>query len=134
MALVSGRQECGKGELLAAVSAINVHLEVVNANAVVGVARGDCDLHTRRQEIWGGGGVEAKNGDVLEDEMGFGGAENCPYDEDYNAHDDGQGEEDGGEAAEELLVVVVVVAAVLVLGAHFRKWVVKQGKKEGELE
>lgn len=93
MALVSGGQSGGEGDLLAAVGGEDLEAVVVDADAVVGVVGVERDLHGEREsggrgisrsrkgrrKVGGGGEVEVVNGAVLEDEAGFGGPEDGPY-------------------------------------------------------
>lgn len=83
MALVSRRQQRRESDLLAPVGSVDIHELIVNANAGVRVVGRDGDLHGRRD----GGGwhrrdVQAKNGDVLEDEAGLRRPEDGPDEED----------------------------------------------------
>lgn len=115
MALISGGQQCGEGDLLAVVGGVDVDSVVVNADSVVRVSRGDRDLEGGGEEICGGE-VEGVDGGVLEDEMWLGGAEDDPYDEDDEEDEDDEAEKGRNEAAVELFPVMVVVAALL--GRH----------------
>jgi len=93
VSLVGGGQGGGEGDLLAAVGGVGVEFGVVDPDAVVGVEGGEGDLHGEGQSVGGGGGgggdgaaggeVECVNGGILEEETGFGGAEDDPDDEDY---------------------------------------------------
>lgn len=126
VALVGGGEGGGDGDLLAAVGGVGVEFGVVNSDAVVGVEGGEGDLHGEGEGVggWGNGGrgvagggeVEGVDGGVLEDEAGFGGAEDDPDEEDHQEDEEDEAEDRGEYAAEELTPLLVVVAALL--GAH----------------
>lgn len=86
MTLVCWRESCPKGGLLVPVGGVDDEPVVVNPDSVIGVSRGYGDLEIRSEEI-GTGGVESIDGGVLEDEAGFCGAEDCPYDKDCDEND-----------------------------------------------
>lgn len=126
MALVGVGERGGEGDLLAPVGGVDVERVVVDADARVGVVGGEGDLHGEGEGVggWGNGGrgvagggeVEGVDGGVLEDEEGFGGAEDDPDEEDHQEDEEDEAEDRGEYAAGELTPLLVVVAALL--GAH----------------
>ncbi|KAK4441322.1 hypothetical protein Salat_0467100 [Sesamum alatum] len=115
VALIGGGELRREGDLLAVVGGVDVELVVVNTDSVVGVAGGEGHLEGGGEKV-GRGDVEGVDGDVLEDEMGLGGAEDEPDEEDYEEDGDDEGQEGREEATVELSPFVLVVAAVL--GRH----------------
>lgn len=77
VALISRRNLRPERDLLIVVGGVGIEFVVINADFVVGIAGGDCDLEIGGEEI-GDGGVEGVNGDVLEDESGLSGPEDGP--------------------------------------------------------
>lgn len=126
VALVGGGEGGGDGELLAAVGGVGVKFGVDDSDAVVGVEGSEGDLQGEGEGVggWidggrggaGGGEVEGVDGGVLEDEAGFGGAEDDPDEEDHQEDEEDEAEDRGEYAAGELTPLLVVVAALL--GAH----------------
>lgn len=125
MTLVHRRDGGVISDLLAPVGGVGVRSVVVNAYVVVGVAGEDGDLDGGREDVWGGD-VEIEDGGVLEDETGFVGLENGPYDEDYEEDEKEEDYKGGAEAAEEFPPLVLVVAALFVFSRH-GSWVVGGG-------
>lgn len=70
VALIRRRDGGSEGDLLAPVGHIGVETVVVDADFVVGIARGKCDLEVGSEEVRDCG-VEGINGDVSEDEGWF---------------------------------------------------------------
>lgn len=85
--LVHRWDECDEGDLLVTVCRVDVEPVIVDADLVVGVAGGDGDLEAGGEDV-GYGVVEVEDGDVLEDEAGFGGLEDGPHDEDGDEQDE----------------------------------------------
>lgn len=81
MALVEARDDGPESDLLVSVDGIDVEFVVVDSDSAVWVARGDSEEEIGGEET-GDGGVEGVDGDVLKEESGFGGTEDCPDDED----------------------------------------------------
>lgn len=81
--------------MLTPVGGINMEFVIVNTDFVISVSRVDGNLDVGSEEVWGGGDVEGIKGGVLEDEVGFFGLEDGPYDEKYHDHDEGEDEEAG---------------------------------------
>lgn len=100
--LVGGREEGGEGDLLAAVGGVDAEAVVVDADAAVGVVGGDGQLNAGSEDGGGdsGGEIKGVDGGVLEDEVGFGRAEDGPGEDDHQEDQDCDADY-GGE--EELL-------------------------------
>lgn len=95
VALVGGGQERREGDQLVPVRGVGVELDIVDANAVVGVLGGDGDLHDGRQrERRGLRHGEVLDGDVLKGKTGLG----WPQDNPNQEHRDGQEDEYDGDA------------------------------------
>uniref|UniRef100_A0A0A9GTR3 Uncharacterized protein n=1 Tax=Arundo donax TaxID=35708 RepID=A0A0A9GTR3_ARUDO len=116
VALVGDGKRGGDGDLEAAVLGEGVDAVVVDADAVVGVARRQRDLHGDG-EVGGGGDVDADDGDVVEVEARLAGAEDQPDDE----HDEEDDEDDGHDrsaAPPVQLLTLAVLVLVAVLDRH----------------
>lgn len=87
VALVAGGETSGTGDLSVFVFGEDVETIVVDADAVVGVARGDGDLDVGGENIGVSSEVEFVDRGVLEEEFGLRRAENKP-DHEYNEEDD----------------------------------------------
>lgn len=124
VALVGCREESGEGDLLAAVGGVDVEAVVVDADAFVGVAGGEGDLDVGGEEVGSGGGVagdvEVVDGGVLEDEPGFGGAEDDPDEEDDEEDENYEAPEANEEAVVALPPLMMVVRTIL--GRHIVRW------------
>lgn len=88
VALVAGRERRVPGDLLAPVGGESVELVVVDADAIVGVARGGGDVQDSGEDVGVAcGEVELQYRGILEVELGLGGSEE-------EEPDDEDGEED----------------------------------------
>ncbi|CAI9781394.1 unnamed protein product [Fraxinus pennsylvanica] len=126
VSLISRRERCGGGNLLAAVRGRYFKFIVVYADSAIRVAGGEGHLEIGSKEV-GGGEAEAISGGALEDEIRLRRAEDEPYKED--------GDEGSTYAAAyghqeliELLLPIVVVAAIF---PHVLVREQGQGKKNG---
>lgn len=115
--LEEGRQRGGHRDLHRPVLGVHVGAVVVDADAVVGVARRQRGLHGDG-EVGGGADVDAHDAHVVEEEARLGGAEDEPDDEhdEEDEHDDAH--QGGAEATVQTLPLAVLVL-VAVLDRHF---------------
>lgn len=79
--LISGRDGGSEGDLLIIISGVAYQAVVVDCDLVVGVFGLNRDLEDRRQG--GPRDVEAVYGGILEEELGLGGLQHGPNDEDH---------------------------------------------------
>lgn len=116
VALVAERERRAPGDLLAPVGGEGVELVVVDADAIVGVARGEADVQDEGEGVGvAGGEVELLDGGILEVELRPGGSEKEePDDEDGEEDEEDNDECAGGEIeVQSADLAAVVVAAVV---------------------
>lgn len=119
MPLVRRRDGGAERDLLVAVDGVDVELVVVDADPVVGVAGRDRDVDVGGQEV-GHGGVEGVDGDVLEDEPGLVGPQDCPHQQDHEQQDEVEDEEAGAQPPGGAPALPIVLRAVLVFHREWR--------------
>lgn len=112
MALVRWQYGCVVSDLLAPVSGKDVEFIVENSDFAVRVTRIDSDLEIRGEEIRNGCDIESVDSCVLEDETGFFGLENSPYDEEREEEDEKDDENGAEYTLEDFLSSVFVVATL----------------------
>lgn len=112
MALVGWQYGCVVSDLLAPVSGKDVEFIVENSDFAVWVTRTDSDLEIRGEEIGNGCDIESVDGCILENETGFFGLENSPYDEEHEEEDE-EDDENGAEYTLENFLPFVFVVATL---------------------
>ncbi|KAF5473930.1 hypothetical protein F2P56_005877 [Juglans regia] len=112
VALVGGRDLAAEGDLLVAVTGVDVELVVVNTDLVIRIAGVKGDLEGGCEEVRRGGDVEGVDGSVLEYKPGLAWLENGPDNEHSHQDDEVEDEDARTDSLEYLAPLVPVVAAI----------------------